>query len=264
MSVVFKENEIFDACRVLFGPDIHLSYEFLDYLQTSGARSAYRQRAKEVHPDLVTVEDESLRKKHAQMFHQLAEAFEIVTGFLDTRVVAPAKPQPGSVRRRPTAGPDQGPREQRKPRSREDRSGYYRGSIPARPMEIGLYLYYRGAVSYRDLMAALLWQRKQRPSVGSIARRWGWLSAEEVQSVLLGTQVGRFGARAVNMDLLTPFQVQTLLYFQRCRQQRLGDYFTEHEILSAEQMDRLAAELSEHNHRFRRAEPRQQARRAAV
>jgi len=263
VSVVFKENEIFDACRVLFGPDIHLSHEFLDYLQSSGARSAYRQRAKEVHPDLVNGEDEALRKKHAQLFHQLAEAFEIVTGFLATRVIAPPKPRPSPPRRQPNSAASEDSRTQHKARSREDRSGYYRGAIPARSMEIGLYLYYCGAVSYRDLMAALLWQRKQRPSVGSIARRWGWLSAEEVQSVLLGTQVGRFGARAVDMDLLTPFQVQTLLYFQRCRQQRLGDFFIEQKILSAEQMDRLAEELDEHNRRFRRSNPRVQARRAA-
>jgi len=263
VSVVFKASEVFDACRVLFGPDIHLSYEFLDYLQTSGARSAYRQRAKEVHPDLVNGEDESLREQHAQMFHQLAEAFEIVTGFLDTRLIAPTQPHTRPQGRQSSNAAAEEKTEPPKSRSSEDRSGYYRGGVPARPMEIGLYLYYRGAVGYRDLMEALLWQRKQRPSVGSIARRWGWLSSEQVQSVLLGAQVGRFGARAVDMDLLTPFQVQTLLYFQRCRQQRLGDYFVEQKILTAEQMDRLVAQLADHNRRFRSRDPQRHAQRAA-
>jgi len=261
MSVLVKGNEIFDACRVLFGPDIHLSHEFLDYLQASGARSAYRRRAKEVHPDLVAGESETLRNEHAQLFRQLAEAFDLVTGFLESRDTVPAGPRPAPQRE---PDPPQRPRPQQASRPREDRDGFYRGAVPPRPMEIGLYLYYRGAITFSDLMAALLWQRKQRPNVGSIARRWGWLSAEEVQNVLRNARGGRFGERAVVMDLLTPFQVQTLLYFQRCRQQRLGDYFVAHKLLSGARMDRLVAELDEHNRRFRSQPPGWSARRAAV
>jgi len=259
VSVIVKEHELFDACRVLFGPDIHLSHEFLDYLQTSGARSAYRRRAKEVHPDLVAGEDELLRKEHARLFRQLAEAFELVTGFLESRVMLPRDESPTKK-----AADHEAPRPRHAPPRREERSGYYRGGIPARPLEIGLYLYYRGAISYHELLQALLWQRKQRPSIGSIARRWGWLSAEDVTTVLRGREVGRFGDRAIGMDLLTPFQVQTLLYFQRCRQKRLGDYFTEHRILTCAQMDRLVSDLENHNRTFRTRTPRGQSRRAAV
>jgi len=259
VSVIFKENELFDACRVLFGPDIQLSYEFLDYLQASGARSAYRRRAKEVHPDLVAIEDEQLRSEHTHQFRQLAEAFDLVTGFLESRIEHPrSETQPKSEAR------SENPQTRSESRSRGDRSGYYRGGIPARPMEIGLYLYYRGAISYHELLQALLWQRKQRPTIGSIARRWGWLNAEDISNVLRGRGVGRFGDRAVDMELLTPFQVQTLLYFQRCRQQRLGDYFTERRILTPMQMDRLVSDLAGHNQRFRTHSPHWQSRRAAV
>jgi len=259
MSVLTKGNELFDACRVLFGPDIHLSHEFLDYLQASGARSAYRRRAKEVHPDLVTGEDETLRNQHAQLFRQLAEAFDLVTGFLESRDTVPGGPRPTPARE-PTR--PQHPRPQQTSQAREYSDAYYRGVVPPRPMEIGLYLYYRGVVTFRDLMSALLWQRKQRPSVGSIARRWGWLSAEEVQDVMRHVRGGRFGERAVVMDLLTPFQVQTLLYFQRCRQQRLGDYFVAHKLLSAARMERLVAELAEHNRHSREYTPGWSTRRA--
>jgi len=259
LIVKFSENEIFAACRVLFGPDIRLSNEFLNYLQASGARSAYRRRAKEIHPDLVADADELVRKEHSRLFRQLAEAFDLVTGFLESRPVALGM----------SAATESDPREQwawsqRDNRNREDRSGYFRGGVPARPMQIGLYLYYSGAVSYRELMEALLWQRRQRPSIGNIARHWGWLTADDVRSILRCTQLGRFGARAVAMELLTPLRVQALLNFQRHRQQRLGKFFLERQILTVAALEHLAAELTEHNRRFRNRSPRWQARQTAV
>jgi hypothetical protein len=131
-------------------------------------------------------------------------------------------------------------------------------------MEVGLYLYYRGAVTYKQLMEALIWQRKQRPTLGKIARRWGWLNPEEVLRILRGSELGRFGDRAIKMDLLTPFQVNTLLYFQRVNQQRLGNFFVEQKILSSGQMERLVQQLEEHNRRFRDHTPYWQARKTAV
>jgi hypothetical protein len=257
---MFRENEIYAACRVLFGPDIQLSYEFLTYLQASGARSAYRRRAKEIHPDLVAGADELVRNEHSRLFRQLAEAFDLVSGFLESRAMAlhctPAATESAPQGQRPPS--------QREKRTREDRTSYFRGGVPARPMQIGLYLYYRGAISYRELIEALLWQRKQRPSIGNIARRWGWLSTEDVYDILRGVQIGRFGDRAVAMDLLTPFRLQTLLKFQRCRQQRLGEFFLEQEILTGATLERLIADLAEHNRRFRNRPPRSQARRTAV
>jgi hypothetical protein len=257
---MIRDNEIFEACRVLFGPDIHLTQEFLTYLQASGARSAYRRRAKEIHPDLVAGADELVRKEHTRLFRQLAEAFELVTGFLESRTKAPHF-TPAATENVPRG---QRPQSQQENRKREGRSDYFCGEVPARPMQIGLYLYYRGAISYNELIEALLWQRKQRPSIGNIARRWGWLSTDDVYEILRGTRNGRFGDRAVAMGLLTPFRVQTLLNFQRSSQQRLGEFFLERKILKRTTLERLAAELAGHNRRFRNRPPRWQARQATV
>jgi len=261
LKVKFRENEIFAACRVLFGPDIHLSNEFLNYLQASGARSAYRRRAKEIHPDLVADANELVRKEHSRLFRQLAEAFDLVTGFLESRAVSRCTPAAAESETR-----EQRPRSQRENRNRDDRSGYFyfRGGVPARPMQIGLYLYYSGAVSYRELMEALLWQRRQRPCIGNIARHLGWLTTDDVQSILRCTQLGRFGDRAVAMELLSPLRVQALLNFQRHLQQRLGEFFLERKILTVATLERLAAELTEHNRRFRNRSPRRQTRQTAV
>ncbi len=247
-----SENEIFDACRVLFGPEISLSREFLYYLQASGARSAYRQRAKETHPDLFVGEDHRRQQERARLFRHLVDAFDIVNDFLIRRdEVAPMAPppEPSGAPERKSPAP-----ERRDPGEETEEPRYHRGAVPGRNLEIGLYLFYRGAISYQDMIAALVWQRRQRPVIGEVALRWGWLSDAAIGRILAGGgQPGRFGDRAVDLGLLSPFQVKTLLFYQRCRQQRLGEFFIEGGLLTAAEMEQMVADLSEHNRRVSRA-----------
>jgi len=53
----------------------------------------------------------------------------------------------------------------------------------------------------------------------------------------------------VRLGLLGQAQVQTLLFFQRSRQQKIGRYFIEAGLLSELQIERLAAECHQHNNR---------------
>jgi hypothetical protein len=46
-----SHSELYHACRILFGTELQCSPEFLDYLQISGVKSAFRRRAMETHPD---------------------------------------------------------------------------------------------------------------------------------------------------------------------------------------------------------------------
>ena len=57
-----REDSLFEACRVLFGNDIELSREFLCYLREKGVTSAFRKRAKEVHPDKALISGFSLQR----------------------------------------------------------------------------------------------------------------------------------------------------------------------------------------------------------
>jgi hypothetical protein len=115
-------------------------------------------------------------------------------------------------------------------------------------LQIGQYLYYRGKITFGSLISALLWQRKQRPSIGDIAIQWGLLDAEKITRIFnICCRPRLFGEKAVELGLLTVFQVNTILLYQRSQQDRLGNYFVQNNILSLFELERLARELNVHN-----------------
>lgn len=227
MSLPLSEAEVLEACRILFGGEANLSRDFLFYLQPSGAKTAYRQKAKETHPDLYQGDDPSIRQNKADIFRQVNQAYRLVSDFLSEREKYPGR----SFRFSP---------------AREERGGY----IPPRVLEIGLFLYYRRIIPFRTLAEALVWQRRQRPAIGQIARRWGWLGEDDLASIASSRiPFVRFGEKAVRLGLLTPAQVRTLLFYQRSRQRRIGEYFVEQGLLTLPEMERLVEELRRHNAR---------------
>ncbi len=250
MRARFHEKDIFLACRTLFGPEIQLSLDFLGYLQPSGAKTAFREKAKQNHPDLFTTHSLEVQHQQAEVFRQVREAFNLIKDFLKHRdetygqSVAQVLQHP-SVRRyyRPT--PPQASR--RKPPA----GHYYQGTVPLRPLEFGSYIYYRGLVPYQVLIDALVWQRRQRPSIGEIACHWKWLSDAQVLRICRDRGgYGRFGEKAVRLGLLRQNQVRTLLYFQRSQQQKIGQYFLETGILCSSQIEQLIEEMQVHNARI--------------
>ncbi len=263
MSAILSETEIFKACRTLFGAEVDLSLDFLSYLQPSGVKTAYRQRVKETHPDTV-VGDAAQQRRQTGLFQELVAAYELFGNFFKQRERGlslagrthapprPAQPQPakpaGGFRSGRSAqegaharrGPSRGPT----PRQPH----LYCGNLPGRTLEFGLFLYYQRLIDYRQLVEALVWQRRQRPNLGDIAQRWGWLTDQEIRTIL-GSRgpLRRFGEKAVHLQYLSDRQLQTLLYYQRSQQKRLGQFFVEQKILTAADVDRLVLEQQSHN-----------------
>ena len=259
MSLHISESDIIQACRTLFGPDIALSREFLSYLQPSGAKLAYRQKVKETHPDSFVDLDSQQQQEQTSLFQELLAAYETVSDFFKQRESGLWIP-----REEPKTRPSQ-----QAPRRSGDQAktaGFgtsarppsFTGTLPLRPLEFGLFLYYQGIITYRQLIDALVWQRRQRPNLGDIAQRWGWLNDQEVKEILCYRGLaGRFGEKAVNLEYLTERQLNTLLFFQRSKQKKLGLFFVDHKIITVEEMERLVVEQKSHNaraalERFRR------------
>lgn len=237
MSLPCAETELLAACRVLFGPGVKLSRDFLHYLQPCGAKAAFRKKAKETHPDLGCASDPDDSLRRAETFRQLKSANDLICAFLQQRQ---DQPPPGAPRSAPSARPGRS----------YSTDSFFRGQVPPRPLEFGRYLYYRGLIPYPALIEAIAWQRGQRPAIGSIARRWGWLREEDIRQILRHPGFSdRFGCTAVNLGLLKPFQVQTLLFYQRSQQKRIGRFFIERNFLSESQLSQLLSDCQAHNNR---------------
>ncbi len=236
-----SEKEAFRACRVLFGSDLTLNRSFLTYLQASGAHSAFRKQAKTTHPD---GQHRSSREDQNQvkLFQDLNQAYQLVQSYLRQRDLAAARSR-NSTASKPS-----------KPTNSHSRHSYSRekqGPLPTRPLQFGLFLYYRGFIPFNAILGALVWQRKQRPTMGEIAQRWGWIEQQEIEKILTCNMRGRFGERAESLGLLSPLQIRAILLHQRTRQGKIGSYFTEQGLLSVEEVNHLLGDLSDHNLKYR-------------
>lgn len=243
---VVSETDVVKACRTLFGRQIDITSDFIYYsIQPSGVKSAYRQKAKENHPDLFATDPLHIQQQQTTRFREILEAYDVLNLFFKQRESSSPCPRPA-----------QAPPRTRTPENRTtsaSRAGandeiYYRGVVPQRTLQIGQYLYYRGKIPFGVLIRALVWQRKQRPTIGDIAVQWGLLNTEAIDRIFnLCGKPRLFGEKAVELGLLTVFQVNTILLYQRSQQDRLGKYFIENNILGPSELEILALELKKHN-----------------
>jgi hypothetical protein len=119
-------------------------------------------------------------------------------------------------------------------KSKSHSDHFYTGSFPKGILMIGQFLYYSGLISWRTLIEAICWQRRQRPKIGQIAIGWGLISSEDVMQILTDRTLNeKFGECARRIGYLSNFEQIALVGKQRQLQRPLGEYFVESGILSA-------------------------------
>jgi len=243
-----SDAEVFRACRTLFGPELQMSRDFLQYLQPSGVRIAFRKKAKQTHPDRYADSTAIIREKQHRLFQDLNQAHQTILQFLKQRELTQAVKTPRGTNTS---------YQQAQPRRHQEHppySRYYRGPLPARPLQFGLFLYYLGIVPFSGVISAISWQRQQRPMIGEIARRWGWLNDEQTAQVLAYCNGARkFGERAEQLGLLSNLQIRSLLLHQRSRQTQMGRYFIEQGVFNETTLNQLLGQLAEHNQTYRQS-----------
>ena len=240
------ETQVVTACQTLFGTNVDISRDFIyKYIQPSGVKSAYRKKAKENHPDLFAADPLSVQQKQTALFREILQAYDVLNLFFEQRELR------GGKVAAPRTAPRAAAKHEASYKPRASSSGdeqFYKGHVPHRTLQIGQYLYYRGKITFNALINALMWQRKQRPSIGDIAIQWGLLDADKVDRIFREVSGPRlFGEKAVELGFLSVFQVNTILLFQRAQQRRLGDYFLQNGLLKEQELEKLVRELNEHN-----------------
>ncbi len=80
-----SETAVFNACRTLFGNEVNLSRDFLNYLQPSGAKTAFRSQAKAHHPDAHASSSTLIRNQQTERFREIRQAYDLIIDFLENR-----------------------------------------------------------------------------------------------------------------------------------------------------------------------------------
>lgn len=275
MTAVVAEHELFASCRVLFGAELDITRNFLEYLQRSGIKSAYRKKALETHPDILASQGDNAHDASVDLFRRVQQSYENLTAYLDARDngfrfpslkqhvhAAPRKSQPasGPEKRWSTAGSASQARPKTaqsggfaRPKARSASAWQFAeskapGAIPSRKLLFGHYLYYAGLTNWQTIIKALVWQRTGRPRLGEIGRRFGWLTEQDILTVLKKRKLSEsFGVSAVSLGFLTERQLSLMIYQQNKLQKRFGEYFVHHKLLTPLQIDELVRHCARHN-----------------
>ncbi len=260
MSATVVHDEVVAAGRVLFGPAFTAQGPWRGEL-----RSTFRRRALETHPDRAVAlgrDEASL----AREFHALQEAYAVLTSASRLRIVQPQGSGTGrasapSPRRaaaaprcpvQPPAARGRAPRRAPAPAPPPPHRDPAATPLPPRKLRFGEYLYYSGRASFSELVAAVVWQRRQRPNLGDLAIALGYLTPAEVQEILARRRkeappLTLFGDFAVSAGYLSPFQRLALVGRQRALQRPIGEFFMERGLLHPSEVDAVKQRIFWHN-----------------
>ncbi len=176
-----RETELYKACNVLFGSEVDVTFGFLQYIQHSGIKSAYRRLALITHPDVAADDGGGAS---SEKFIEASRAYESLIEYIRRRDRSPV----GRTFRR--AGEDTvRPHRRRTRKYSESAQGksmgnYFRGELPMRRLMSGGFLFYKGEVSWEALIKAIVWQRNQRLRLNDLTSKWGWIDRQDVFRVL--------------------------------------------------------------------------------
>ena len=244
------QDQLLEACRVLFGA--RLDPSFLEHVQESGLRAAWRLKALQTHPDRTT--DRATKIRNNERFIEARHAYGLLKEYLGRRGVrrdTPAARSPGSTPHRPAPRPPQRPRPQRPAPNRPADHRPVAG-VPRRRLRLGEFLYHSRVITYSALIETLVFQRRQRERFCEIVLRWRYLSEEQVRSLLdRRLPLERIGESAHRLRLLTPLQVRLVLSFQQTRQEPLGKLFVRGGFLTSPHLEEQLSRLINHNSSLR-------------
>lgn len=286
MPTVVAEEELYRSCHLIFGKDLKVSPEFLKYIQLSGIKKAYRQKALKLHPDVICSQSQLLQQARTVQFIDVHHAYENLIAYLNERdrgfcLQSDSRQKPArqnnystSVRSRQPHHPR--PQEFNTTQRRDhyaankqffkekngrkkqstchipvDPATLYRGPMPQCQLFFGRYLYYSGIINLQIIGQALVWQRSQRPRLGEIGYRLGWLGKNDAFQILKHrTENQLFGESALVLGLLTKEQLQQMILQQKKLHKRFGQYFVAKNYWSPVTLVKFIMMHKDHNNRI--------------
>ncbi|MFZ5570847.1 MAG: J domain-containing protein [Thermodesulfobacteriota bacterium] len=242
-------TDLLYACRILFDAPVGVTNDFLMNLEPAALKRAYRRKAFETHPD----RSRALGKSETEMnrrFKEVSLAYERLVPIVSGETVFTA-PSESARTRKPGTGHFQQRQSRERPAGYAAGDHFYQGIFPSRRLKFGQFLYYSQSISWKTLIQAIIWQKKQRPLFGQIAEDWGFLSSDAVHRILAAKPyTEKFGEFALRSGYLTVFQHLAILGKQRLHQPRIGQFFIQQHLFSTEKLEQLIQRAVVHNRRF--------------
>lgn len=247
-------SEIFQACETIFGPEVIVSDDFLKFLHPTGLKTAFRKKALATHPDRAGVLGVLAGDLTAQ-FIDVREAYERLLSFVEAKnkinIRSPYANDFAAFNnaRSYTTSQKKGHGSNHRGKKRKMYPDhFYSGGIPRGNLMLGQYLYYAGLISWRTLIDAICWQRRQRPLIGQIALSWGLISTGDIVRILrIRTLDEKFGECALRIGYISSFEQFALVGKQRQLQRPFGQYFVDNGILSSSDLMNVAQKQQLHN-----------------
>jgi hypothetical protein len=231
--------EITYALRILYGDDVLPSPALLKSLRPDSLKATFRKRALELHPDRATILGKSADEM-SEAFKNVKLAYELLLDLMGP-----------SLEETVFASRHYSPSGQSQPAGLGEH--YWEADIPRIRLLFGQFLYYAGLTTLSTLASAIMWQRRQRPSFGKIARMWGYMSYDDVREAVTSMVRGeKIGESAVRSGYMTLYQRNTILGFQRYLQRPIGEFFQEIGILEDREITYLVRLMRQHNCKIER------------
>ena len=125
---------------------------------------------------------------------------------------------------------------------------FHQGEMPQKRMQLGMYLYHKGIISYQALARALAWQRSCRPQFGELAKSWGFMTDAGINATLREVNTSdKFGELAMALGHLRKDQRGVVVLHQLSLQPTIGRYFVANRFVTERQLMQCIAEMNRHN-----------------
>jgi hypothetical protein len=251
----FNESEVFAALRLLLASDTNNRGDILESVQESEIKKAFRKKAMQTHPDRFARGGAEQQRRCSERFIAINNAYEVLNAYLKSRDKGFTFKKPeGATNRTPGTHPNfrKRPRESAAHAKAQPRDihmhSFWQKDVPCRHLRFGEFLYYSGAIPWKSLIRALVWQVQQRPRIGEIAQKWRWLDESQIEGLLKKRSPGeRIGELLLKHGLISPFQLTVLLWQQKRIQKPIGEYFVQKRLLSERKIEDLLHRQRIHN-----------------
>ncbi len=256
----FQPADVLAAFRLLFAPQDASAMAAVGSIQPDQIKAAYRRKALATHPDRFAGEGEAAQRIYTERFIQISRAYEVLNRYValrrqgarcrgDVSGEGKCTPRQHATAGRRAHGTSRTVR--RAAPSTPTVGSFWQRDIPRRYLRFAEFLYFSRVISWRSLVDAIVWQRRQRPRLGEIARKWRWVDDVQVEAAVRDRRPGeRIGEVLVRHGMVTSFGLGVLLRQQQRLQKPIGLYFVKHGLMSEHEVGRHLHRQHRHNMRF--------------